>query len=116
MIEPDDYEVTLATCELAVLAAGSSLWEAVALGTRTVAVVVAQNQRRLATAAADLGLVLLALDCNDAVERGVARGSFLDRVAAVLAADAPGPLPGTSGSDRAAAELAALVAQPRPAA
>ena len=46
IIEPDAYVRTLASCEVAVLAAGSSLWEAACLGTPTIGVVVAENQRR----------------------------------------------------------------------
>ncbi len=48
---PSDYVTTLATAEVAVLAAGSSLWEAACLGTPTIAVVVADNQRAAASEA-----------------------------------------------------------------
>jgi UDP-2,4-diacetamido-2,4,6-trideoxy-beta-L-altropyranose hydrolase len=57
VVDPDAYAVSLATCEIAVLAAGSSLWEAACLKTPTIAVIVAPNQRSSALAADVVGLV-----------------------------------------------------------
>ena len=45
-----DYITELATSSLAILAAGSSLWEAAALGVPTIGLIVADNQLRLANA------------------------------------------------------------------
>jgi UDP-2,4-diacetamido-2,4,6-trideoxy-beta-L-altropyranose hydrolase len=56
LIDQEDFVTTLATCEFAVLSAGSSLWEAACLGIPTIAVVVAENQRHGAQDAAQSGL------------------------------------------------------------
>ena len=47
----------LSSASVAILGAGSSLWEAAALGVPTVAVVVAENQRKPSQAALDCGLI-----------------------------------------------------------
>ena len=64
VVEPDEYLRTLATCEIAVLAAGSSLWEAACLGTPTVGVIVAENQRRCSRAALQQGLIASLADAT----------------------------------------------------
>jgi len=50
MIPQVDYITELASSSLAILAAGSSLWEAAALGVPTIGLIVADNQLRLANA------------------------------------------------------------------
>jgi spore coat polysaccharide biosynthesis predicted glycosyltransferase SpsG len=57
LIEQDDYVSSLASAHVAVLAAGSSLWEACALGTPTIGIIVADNQRDAARAFLNDGLV-----------------------------------------------------------
>lgn len=65
VVGPADYTRALATCGTAVLAAGSTLWEAACLHTPTIAVIVAANQEGLATSALRLGLVLDVLHSLD---------------------------------------------------
>ena len=55
VIRQDDYITELATSSLAILAAGSSLWEAAALGVPTIGLIVADNQLRLANASQGSG-------------------------------------------------------------
>jgi len=54
---------SLASAHVAVLAAGSSLWEACAVGTPSIGLVVADNQIASANAAAKLGFTR-AIDCR----------------------------------------------------
>jgi spore coat polysaccharide biosynthesis predicted glycosyltransferase SpsG len=56
LIEQHDYVSSLASAHVAVLAAGSSLWEACAVGTPSIGLVVADNQVKLAQAADELGI------------------------------------------------------------
>ncbi len=63
--EPEDYATELATASVAVLAAGSSLLEAAALDTPAVAVIVSENQRRLAAASLDQGVVFRVFDADE---------------------------------------------------
>ncbi len=65
---PDDYEIELATCELAVLAAGSSLWEAAVVRTPVVAVIVADNQAASARAASEQQFVIGCVDARGRVD------------------------------------------------
>ena len=65
----------MASAHVAVLAAGSSLWEACAVGTPSIGLVVADNQQAAAHAAAKLGFTRI-IDCRvlfnvDAVLREV---------------------------------------------
>jgi spore coat polysaccharide biosynthesis predicted glycosyltransferase SpsG len=53
----------LASAHVAVLAAGSSLWEACAVGTPSIGLVVADNQAASANAAAKLGFTRV-VDCR----------------------------------------------------
>ena len=61
VIRQDDYITELATSSLAILAAGSSLWEAAALGVPTIGLIVADNQSESARAA-ELHLLMLIID------------------------------------------------------
>ena len=75
LIEQHEYVSSLASAHVAVLAAGSSLWEACALGTPSIGLVVADNQAASANAAAKLGFTRV-VDCRalfniDAVIRKV---------------------------------------------
>jgi spore coat polysaccharide biosynthesis predicted glycosyltransferase SpsG len=63
LIEQRDYVSSLASAHVAVLAAGSSLWEACAVGTPSIGLVVADNQIASANAAAKLGFTR-AIDCR----------------------------------------------------
>lgn len=55
-----DMAAMMEWADIAVTAAGSTIWELAHLGVPTVAVVVADNQRMIGTLAADRGLILLA--------------------------------------------------------
>ena len=63
LIEQHDYVSSLASAHVAVLAAGSSLWEACAVGTPSIGLVVADNQIASANAAAKLGFTRI-IDCR----------------------------------------------------
>ena len=63
LIEQGDYVSSLACAHVAVLAAGSSLWEACAVGTPSIGLVVADNQVASANAAAKLGFTRV-IDCR----------------------------------------------------
>jgi UDP-2,4-diacetamido-2,4,6-trideoxy-beta-L-altropyranose hydrolase len=63
LIEQRDYVSSLASAHVAVLAAGSSLWEACAVGTPSIGLVVADNQVASANAAAKLGFMRV-IDCR----------------------------------------------------
>lgn len=63
LIEQQDYVASLATAQVAVLAAGSSLWEACALETPSIGLIVADNQAASSTAAAQLGFTQV-IDCR----------------------------------------------------
>ena len=63
LIEQREYVSSLASAHVAVLAAGSSLWEACAVGTPSIGLVVADNQVASANAAAKLGFTR-AIDCR----------------------------------------------------
>ena len=63
LIEQHDYVSSLASAHVAVLAAGSSLWEACAVGTPSIGLVVADNQIASANAAAKLGFTRV-IDCR----------------------------------------------------
>ena len=63
LIEQQDYVSSLASAHVAVLAAGSSLWEACAVGTPSIGLVVADNQSASANAAKKLGFIRV-IDCR----------------------------------------------------
>ena len=63
LIEQQDYVASLASAQVAVLAAGSSLWEACAVGTPSIGLVVADNQFASANAAKKLGFTRV-VDCR----------------------------------------------------
>ena len=63
LIEQQDYVSSLASAHVAVLAAGSSLWEACAVGTPSIGLVVADNQFASANAAKKLGFTHV-VDCR----------------------------------------------------
>ena len=72
-VEPEDLPTALAGGDLALLAAGGTLWEAAALGVPTVALVVADNQFASASAAADQGVLILHDARNGFIRAAVAR-------------------------------------------
>lgn len=57
VIEPSEFEVELATAAVAVVGAGSTMWEAAYLGVPSVGVVVAPNQVAASAEAEHLGIV-----------------------------------------------------------
>lgn len=63
LIEQQDYVSSLASAHIAVLAAGSSLWETCAVGTPSIGLVVADNQFASANAAKKLGFTRV-VDCR----------------------------------------------------
>ena len=63
LIEQQDYVSSLASAQVAVLAAGSSLWEACAVGAPSIGLVVADNQFASANAAKKLGFTRV-VDCR----------------------------------------------------
>ena len=63
LIEQQDYVSSLASAHVAVLAAGSSLWEACAVGTPSIGLVAADNQIASANAAAKLRFTRT-IDCR----------------------------------------------------
>ena len=63
LIEQHEYVSSLASAHVAVLAAGSSLWEACAVGTPSIGLVVADNQQAAAHAAAKIGFTRI-IDCR----------------------------------------------------
>jgi spore coat polysaccharide biosynthesis predicted glycosyltransferase SpsG len=63
LIEQQDYGSSLASAHVAILAAGSSLWEACAVGTPSIGLVVADNQFASANAAKKLGFTRV-VDCR----------------------------------------------------
>jgi UDP-2,4-diacetamido-2,4,6-trideoxy-beta-L-altropyranose hydrolase len=102
--DPADYAAELATASAAVLAAGSSLLEAACLGTPVLAVIVADNQQRLATAALNQGLTAgLLLADDDLLPNMVSELAVLE--------SPPGPdrVPG-DGARRVAESLIDLIA------
>jgi spore coat polysaccharide biosynthesis predicted glycosyltransferase SpsG len=109
LIEQHDSVSRLASAHVAVLAAGSSLWEACAVGTPSIGLVVAENQFASANAAAKLGFTRM-VDCRvifnmDAVMREVQQcilgGTSAMRGAALSAGVA-------NGASKAASELGAI--------
>jgi spore coat polysaccharide biosynthesis predicted glycosyltransferase SpsG len=109
LIEQHDYVSSLASAHVAVLAAGSSLWEACAVGTPSIGLVVAENQFASANAAAKLGFTRM-VDCRvifnmDAVMREVQAcilgGTSAMRGAALSVGVA-------NGASKAASELGAI--------
>ena len=63
LIEQQDYVSSLASAHVAVLAAGSSLWEACAVGTPSIGLVVAENKSASANAEKKLGFTRV-VDCR----------------------------------------------------
>lgn len=107
VIEPHDYVRELAGAGAAVLGAGSSLLEAACLRTPTVAVVVADNQRRLAAAARDRSMVLDVLEADEHLPDRLA-----DRVEMLRTAEPnPHALVPIDGARRVAASLATMIDQ-----
>ena len=69
VIHQADYITELASSSLAILAAGSSLWEAAALGVPTIGLIVANNQSESALAAEGLAFSH-AIDCRNTFDLG----------------------------------------------
>lgn len=87
-VEASSFVSHLATCKVAVLAAGSTLWEAAYLDTQVVAVIVADNQAGPAMKAYELGLVQ---ELFDAREMGITElsGKIARSVSRLLAKNSP---------------------------
>ncbi len=104
--QPEDYLSELAGAGVAVLAGGTSLWEAAHLGTPVVAVVTADNQRAPAAAAQRKGLVADVLEAEELADR------LADAVLRARGAGGPSSVPG-DGARRVAAAVVE-VAESRP--
>jgi UDP-2,4-diacetamido-2,4,6-trideoxy-beta-L-altropyranose hydrolase len=109
LIEQHEYVSSLASAHVAVLAAGSSLWEACAVGTPSIGLVVADNQQAAAHAAAKLGFTRI-IDCRvlfnvDAVLREV-EACILGGTAAMRASAASVGI--ADGASNAAIRLGAI--------
>ncbi len=109
LIEQQDYVSSLASAHVAVLAAGSSLWEACAVGTPSIGLVVADNQSASANAAKKLGFTRV-VDCRvrfsveavlDEVQACILNGTSAMRGAAMSSGVA-------NGASMVARELGAL--------
>ena len=109
LIEQQDYVSSLASAHVAVLAAGSSLWEACAVGTPSIGLVVADNQIASANAAAKLGFTRV-IDCrksfsveavNREIEACILGGTSAMRGAALSVGIA-------NGASKVASELGAI--------
>ena len=111
VIEPGDYAAELATAGMAVLAAGSSLLEAAALGTPTIAVIVAENQRQLASAALDQGLVSSVFDGDMRSLDAAIAAAVRDVIAAPARPPQPDP-PSVNGACLVAASINDLISSP----
>ena len=94
--ESADYAAELAAADVAVLGAGSSLLEAACLRTPAVAVIVAENQRQLASACLEQGLVSRLFDAD--------QRSLVDEIADAVADAAREPItrPGRAPCPRTA--------------
>jgi UDP-2,4-diacetamido-2,4,6-trideoxy-beta-L-altropyranose hydrolase len=74
MIPQTDYITELASSSLAILAAGSSLWEAAALGVPSIGLIVADNQLGLANASQESGFsVVFDLRAKSSIEEIIRR-------------------------------------------
>jgi spore coat polysaccharide biosynthesis predicted glycosyltransferase SpsG len=109
LIEQHDYVSSLASAHVAVLAAGSSLWEACAVGTPSIGLVVADNQQAAAHAAAKIGFTRI-IDCRvlfnvDAVLREV-QACILGGTTAMRASAASVGI--ANGASKAAIRLGAI--------
>ena len=109
LIEQHEYVSSLASAHVAVLAAGSSLWEACAVGTPSIGLVVADNQQAAAHAAAKIGFTRI-IDCRvlfnvDAVLREV-QACILGGTTAMRASAASVGI--ANGASKAAIRLGAI--------
>ncbi len=104
--QPEDYLSELATAGVAVLAGGTSLWEAAHLGTPVVAVVAADNQRAPAVAAHRRRLVADVLEVDELEDR------LPGAVRRTLGTSGPPSVP-AGGAGRVAAAIV-RVAESRP--
>jgi spore coat polysaccharide biosynthesis predicted glycosyltransferase SpsG len=109
LIEQHDYVSSLASAHVAVLAAGSSLWEACAVGTPSIGLVVADNQVASANAAAKLGFMRV-IDCRksfsvEVVKREI-EACILDGTSAMRGAALSIGIAG--GASKVASELGAI--------
>ena len=83
LIDQSQYVASWAKADVAVLAAGSSLWEAAALGVPTLALIVADNQVASSVAAATLDHILT-VDCRGSKIGKPIIGSILQLVTGML--------------------------------
>ena len=108
---PADYATELAAAGVAVLGAGSSLLEAACLRTPAIAVIVAENQRQLASACLDQGLVSRVLDADQLQRVDAIAEAVAGAVREPMATPGPGAVSGT-GARLAAESIADLIAPP----
>ncbi len=109
LIEQQDYVSSLASAHVAVLAAGSSLWEACAVGTPSIGLVVVDNQIASANAAAKLGFTRV-IDCRksfsvEAVKREI-EACILGGISAMRGAALSVGI--ANGASKVASELGAI--------
>jgi spore coat polysaccharide biosynthesis predicted glycosyltransferase SpsG len=79
VIRQDDYITELASSSLAILAAGSSLWEAAALGVPSIGLIVADNQNVASRAAHRLGIAV-SIDFRTEIRINELRGEVESRL------------------------------------
>lgn len=73
VVDPDDYLAALRSSSIAVIAAGSTLWEMAYLGLPSVSVIVARNQVRASAAACGLGFTVSVDACSRDVAEDIGR-------------------------------------------
>ena len=83
LIDQSQYVASLAKADVAVLAAGSSLWEAAALGVPTLALIVAENQVASSIAAETFGQILT-VNCIGSMSIESLAGSVLQLATKLL--------------------------------
>jgi UDP-2,4-diacetamido-2,4,6-trideoxy-beta-L-altropyranose hydrolase len=84
VLDCDDMAALLADCDLVVGSSGVSAWERCTLGVPSVAVVVADNQRRIATRLAESGAAIVVDATAPDLERGILTAVQRCREASVL--------------------------------
>lgn len=113
VVDPEDFEGMLASAGVAVIGAGSTMWEAAHLGVPAVAVVVASNQAAPAAAAEHLGFVRIvqghAFEVPGRVAHIVGELRSDDVARSDMASLGPERVDG-AGADRVAAAIGDMVA------
>lgn len=108
---PADYAAELAATGVAVLGAGSSLLEAACLRTPAIAVIVAENQRQLASACLEQGLVSHLLDADQRSIVEEIADAVVDATREAIAVPEPGAVSGT-GARLVAESIADVISSP----